>query len=321
MHATPGLERGAFVRRAVIVIACLMFLSTPLLSEDLEAVPNPIPLCTLVLSERTVEVPVHPYSPSKVILHGNVSIEKVQCIERAIVRISTEIDTGWPTSAEPRVLPFINPTRQRFTISVIVPPGASPKVATLKVIATTEIRGLSDIIVNDTCSIIPLPCSAVTVEAVGSPALFGDDGRARIPVRVWNTGTTEDTYRLELRKDGVLLTGWDGPDRVTVPPRGCAEVNVTLSYSGTSAAIEVLEYGITARRETGEADLPASGVSTASSHPVPVVVIDGRTSGGRYASSLMSLMWPVLVLEITLAALLFLRIRRVDGTDGWNDKG
>lgn len=308
------------MRRAVIVVGCLLFLSTPLLSEGLEAAPNPVPHCTLVISEHSVEVPVHPYSPSNVILHGNVSVERTQCIERAIVRISTSIDAGWPVRTVPSSIPFINPTTQRFTIEVTVPPGAPPLAATLSVVSTTHRPGHPPITVNTTCTIVPIPWSSVTLEVVRSPLVTGEDGSTRVPVRVWNTGTSEDTYQLELRRDGVLLTGWGGPDRVTVPPRGSAEVNVTLPNRGTPRETQVIGYTIEACRVTVGADRPASGVNSASSRRVPLVVVDGRTDGERIADALLSFMWPVLALEMTLSVLLFLQRRRVGGTGVGDDK-
>ena len=214
----------------VLLLVGLVLCTTIAISPDEgEAAPNPIPLSTVSFDSDIYRVMARPHSPSMVIMYCNVTVEKA-CIERVVVHLTGEMNSDWPFEIKPATIPFLNPGFQKFVVKVIVPPGASYQFREFTVSATVKAPGLARYVSSSSCLIIPKPLYTSYVEPVGSPCVVGEDGKAMFSVRVWNTGTIEDVYSIDLSSRSMPLRGWDCPVELVVPPRSFIETDIKIDY-------------------------------------------------------------------------------------------
>jgi hypothetical protein len=176
------------------------------------------------------EVKVLPYNSTRIVIGCDLTVERLQCIERKVARITGALDDGWPFDISPSTIPFINPGTQRFHVQVTIPPGVSTNPRNLTLTVSVSAPGISPFMATTSCLIIPTPIYIGNVEPIGSPCIVGEDGSARFPVRIWNTGNTEDVYSIALKTSRTPVESWDGPSEVEVPPRSFVETNITLRY-------------------------------------------------------------------------------------------
>jgi len=217
------------MRMILLLVVVVMMSTFPLALDAAEAAPNPIPLSTVSFDSDIYRVMARPHSPSMVIMYCNVTVEKA-CIERVVVHLTGEMNSDWPFEIIPATIPFINPGSQKFVVKVIVPPSASYQFREFTVSATVKASGLARYVSCSSCLIIPKPLYTSYVEPVGSPCVVGEDGKAMFSVRVWNTGTIEDVYSIDLSSRSMPLRGWDCPVELVVPPRTFIETDITVEY-------------------------------------------------------------------------------------------
>ena len=218
------------MRMILLLVVVVMMSTFPLALDEAEAAPNPIPLATVWFDSDIYRARVLPYSPTLVVMYGNVTVEKSCGIERVVVHLAGESDSGWPFEIRPAKIPFINPSTQRFTVVMTIPPGASYQMREFTVSATVKSPGLAMYVSSSSCLIVPKPVYTSYVEPIGSPCDVGEDGKAMFSVRVWNTGTIEDVYSIDLSFRGMPLRGWDCPVELVVPPRTFIETTITVDY-------------------------------------------------------------------------------------------
>lgn len=224
------VPRYPYMMRLLLSVGLLLCLTMAMCGDDAEAAPNPIPLSTVTLEQDVYGVTVYPHHPSAIIMQGGVTVEKA-CMERVVVHLTADSDIGWPLEIVPTIIPFINPRTEQFLVNVTVPPGASPLLfGEVIVTAAVKAPGLGRYVTNTSCLVVPRPYYTSSVEPIGSHFIVGEDDRARLPLRVWNTGTAEDTYTFDLSSTGMEMDDWDGPNELVVPPRSFVEVNVTVHY-------------------------------------------------------------------------------------------
>ncbi len=198
--------------------------------DDAHAEPNPVPLASVETDSETYKVMTHPHSPSLVVMHCSVTVEAA-CIERVFADVTVESSSGWPFEIRPFKLVFLNPRTQEFTVNVIVPPRTSPYGPyEFTVFAAVKAPGLARYVANATCHIVPMPVYTSLVEPIGSHCVVGEDGSARFPVRVWNTGTVEDVYRVDISSDEISIENWKPQDDMVVPPGSSVETNISVEY-------------------------------------------------------------------------------------------
>ena len=232
------------VLTAVTVLVCLSGLSNS--SWDAEAAPNPIPLVTVDTALDIYEVRALPFSSTQLTISGNLTAENY-CGGRITISLTSEIDSGWPISFYPTTIPFINPADVRFLVFVTVPPGASTEPRDLIIKATAKSPGLGLFGAITNCSIIPSQVYTSSIEPIGSPCVVGEDGTARFPMRIWNTGNVADVYTVDLDMGGTAIEGWDGPLEVLVPPRSFVENNITLHYDEPIEPIQLWSVELSIR--------------------------------------------------------------------------
>ncbi len=243
----------------MLLVVLLMVSALPGGLDEAEAAPNPIPITTVTLDVDNLEVRVHPYSLSMAIITGTVSVEKCGCIGRVTVKLTHDLDVGWPLRIEPRIIPFINPGDQPFRVIMIVPPGHHPLEGKLTITGVARSPVLGPNYGSDDCRITLSPIYLSRLEIIGSPCVVGEDGEARFPVRVWNLGTAEDVYSFDVSPGQLPMMEWEGPGPITVPPRSFVETNITIQYEDPSGPPEIWSSVLTVKPDsTTRTDIPPS---------------------------------------------------------------
>ena len=234
--------------RMILLLVVVVMLSTfPLALDEAEAAPNPIPLATVWFDSDIYRARVLPYSPTVVVMYGNVIVEKSCGIERVVVHLAGESDSGWPFEIRPAEIPFINPGTQRFTVVITIPPGALPQLGIFTTTAAVKAPGLAKYVTSSTCIIETMPMYLSYLEPIGSQCVLGGDGLARFPVRVWNLGNAEDAYTFDLSPGTMPLMDWDDPEGVTVPPRSFVETIITVHYEENRYPSQIWSAELTIR--------------------------------------------------------------------------
>ena len=193
--------------KVLLLVGVLLFTTVPLVSDEAEAAPNPIPMATVWFDSDVYHVTVRPYSLSLAVMHGNITVEKA-CGSRVWVNLRGESDTGWGFEIRPARLVFVNPMTQRFTVTVTIPPGAPPVDSEFSLTASVETWGLACYTVTNSCRIVTEPFYTSRIEPVGSPCVVGEDGEARLKVRMRNTGTIGDQYVLKMSPQRMPEERW-----------------------------------------------------------------------------------------------------------------
>lgn len=182
-------------------------LNTPLpVVEEAEAAPNPIPILSLSLFPSQLQAKVTQSQLGAVTFGGNATVEKIQGIERVTVTLQAVVNTGWPVVLSPQTMPFINPTTQRFQVTVIVPPATS-SLLTGNVIVTGSAKapGLSPIVAAASAVVTVSQYFKLRIEAE-SPLRQVKPGELTYNVvNVYNDGNGQDTFELEIENNKDLV--------------------------------------------------------------------------------------------------------------------
>jgi hypothetical protein len=168
-----------------------------------------------------------------------------------MVHLRASIDDSWPLQLSYQRMPFINPGTNRFNVTITVPPKASIDNRTLTVSAYAKAPGLAMDMDTDSCTMVPSGHGCILVEAMGSPCVEGSDGTATVPVRVWNAGSVEARFRVDLVEGSLPLNGWDGPTEVTVPPRNSTEADISVMYDDTDLPLQIRSFRVVVWGGTG----------------------------------------------------------------------
>ncbi len=249
----------AHMRMILLLVVVVMMSTFPLALDVAGAAPNPIPITTVNLDVDMLELKAYPYSASIAIINGNVSVEKCQGLERVIVELTYDLDVGWPVWIKPRTIPFINPGDQPFQVFVIIPPDHEPFNGKLTVKGVARAPGHGPQMGKDDCSIKLSPIYLSMLEVNGSQCVKGEDGEARFPVRVWNLGTAEDTYLLDLVSSGTPIENWDGSVEIVLAPRSFVETNITVHYEEARYPSQIWSAELTIRSSlTHDQDVPSN---------------------------------------------------------------
>jgi len=188
-------------------------------SLDAEAVPQYIPPMTVSTDLDVYLIRVLPHSPSLVIIGGSLTVESY-CGGRVTVRLTGETDCGWPFRFSQVTIPFINPGTAKFSMFVTIPPNVSTEPRTFTITAMSKTPG-SGLFMNTTIfTIVPSHIYTGNIEPLENNCVKGEDGSARFPLRIWNTGNVRDIYRIDLISGGTTIDQWEGPLEVAVSSRG-----------------------------------------------------------------------------------------------------
>lgn len=201
--------------------------------EEAEAAPNPIPILSLSLFPSQLQAKVTQAQLGAVTFGGNATVEKIQGIERVTVTLQAVVNTGWPVVLSPQTIPFINPSTQRFQVTVIVPPATSSLLTgNVIVTGTAKAPGLA-----------PIPAAASAVVTVSqyfklrieaeSPLRQVKPGELTYNVvNVYNDGNGQDTFELEIENNKDLVkkqfTVLLGSTDITVQQTEYQPVRVTV---------------------------------------------------------------------------------------------
>ena len=140
--------------RGALIIPILLILIAPT-----SLAMSPIqPTITLTLSPETVNINSSADFKTTLIIDGNVKMDKPPFV-RETVRLSSQVNTGWPTACTPDEMVITDESEHHFTCTVIIPEAIPNTTTTLKVRADStgggfKATGLADatIIVHGTAS-------------------------------------------------------------------------------------------------------------------------------------------------------------------------
>ncbi len=202
-------------------------------SEPAEAAPNPIPILSLSLFPSQLQAHITQAQLGAVTFGGNATVEKIQGIERVTVTLQAVVNTGWPVVISPQTIPFINPTTQRFQVTVIIPPSTS-SLLTGNVIVTGSAKapGLAPIVAAASAVVTVGQYFDLTIEAE-SPLRQVKPGELTYNViNVYNDGNGQDTFELEIENNADLVkkqfTVLLGSTDITVQQEEYQPVRVTV---------------------------------------------------------------------------------------------
>ena len=209
----------SYVSMRILLLGVLLA-SIAVVTADASLVAEPaeaIPLHTLdvILYPDSLDAKVTSDQLGAVTFGGNVTIEKPQGIERVTVSLQADSDKGWPVVVSPTTIPFINPGTERFTVTVIVPPGTPPTVSTITATARAE---------------SPIWSETDSVESQVNVLQFyqfqiwldGNDGEADPggslsgEFVIFNNGTGEDNFLITFEDVPDVVIIVDGPESVTI---------------------------------------------------------------------------------------------------------
>ena len=238
---------------------------------------------------------------------GNVTVEKPQGVERVIVTLVADTDKGWPVVTSPSTIPFINPATERFTVTVIVPPGTFPMVGTVTVIAQAKSPIWSETQTTEAfVNVIQFYEYEVWIDGTLGNGIPG--GSISGELIIFNNGTGEDTFHIALEDVPDMVNSWDLPESVTVPSKMEMEVQFTFGldddydvpFGGEMFTLRIKV------RSTGanEPDLPRE-------YSIPYYIYFEGLEGKLVNN------WPtyvgygvVIVLTIVVSVIVFKRVRR-----------
>jgi hypothetical protein len=178
----------------------------PEVVDEAEAAPNPIPILSLSLYPTQLQAKVTQSQLGAVTFGGNATVEKINNIERVTVTLQAVVNTGWPVVISPTTIPYIIATTERFTVTVIVPPGTS-SLQTGNVIVTGSAKapGLSPIVASATAVVTVAQYYKLRIEAE-SPLREVKPGELTYNVvNVYNDGNGQDTFELEIENNKDLV--------------------------------------------------------------------------------------------------------------------
>jgi len=229
-------ERTTFM--TVLVLGLLLLGALPAsgpmpASEPAGAAPNPIPILSLSLFPSQLQAHITQAQLGAVTFGGNATVEKIQGIERVTVTLQAVVNTGWPVVISPQTIPFINPSTQRFQVTVIVPPSTS-SLLTGNVIVTGSAKapGLAPIVAAASAVVTVDQYFDLTIEAE-SPLRQVKPGELTYNViNVYNDGNGQDTFELEIENNADLVkkqfTVLLGSTDITVQQEEYQPVRVTV---------------------------------------------------------------------------------------------
>ena len=89
--------RAGILTLFVVMASVMGFaLPGPLVAEDADAAPNPIPILSLTLFPPQLRATVTQSQLGAVTFHGNATVEKMTYFERVTVTLQAVVNTGWP---------------------------------------------------------------------------------------------------------------------------------------------------------------------------------------------------------------------------------
>jgi len=158
---------------------------------------------------------------------GNVTVEKPQGVERVTVTLQAVVSTGWPVVMSPTTIELFNSATERFTVTVIVPPGTPPTVATLTATAHAESPVWSETDSTES-RVNVLQFYQFQSWLDGNNGEVDPGGSISGQLVIFNNGTGEDTFHITLENVPDVVTSWDLPESVTIPSKMEMEVQFTI---------------------------------------------------------------------------------------------
>lgn len=168
---------------------------------------------------------------------GNVTIEKPQGVERVTVTLSASCNRGWPTTISPQTIPFINPSTERFTLKVIVPPATQVMEAGVTVTARAH-SPIWDDEQQASCRVVVLQYFKMDILSY-SPSFDGKAGESVVgSIIINNSGNDEDTFSIEIVKlPKEIKSGTLSQEAITIPFGFYDEIDFTLYISDDIGSI------------------------------------------------------------------------------------
>ena len=288
--------------KELLFLGMVMVCVSIVLSSEGEAAPNPIPIAAIEFGSDNHTVQSMPYCSTYVVVPGQVSIEKLQCIERVIVYLTADQIEGWDVVVEPSVIPFINPGHVRFVATVTVPPGVEPGERQLTVRLSARVPGLAPVKANATCSINVVGHRYATIGPVWPVCNISEDGQVRYDMIVWNLGSINDTYVFRIRHDDCEVLLLDGPATLTVPARQRVHVTFVFKVDDAKGEHDGDTLSFTMRSESGTGDWSAPMSYHVGHASTEVVVMDHDWQSSHWARGLEDWFLYLFVLEIWAVA-------------------
>ncbi len=200
--------RATFLVALFLASAMFGFMLNPAseVVEEAEAAPNPIPILSLALYPTQLQVKVTQSQLGAVTFGGNATVEKINNIERVTVTLQAVVNTGWPVVISPTTIPYIIAKTERFTVTVIVPPGTSSlHIGNVIVTGSAKAPGLSPIVASAQGVVTVAQYYKLRIEAE-SPLREVKPGELTYNVvNVYNDGNGQDTFELEIENNKDLV--------------------------------------------------------------------------------------------------------------------
>ncbi len=181
----------------VIALACLLTMpaTTGLADDsgvggaiDRPAAPNPIPTLFISLFPTQLEVQVTADQLGAVTFGGNVTVEQLR-IMSSTVTLTAVVNTGWPVVLSPQTLEFTGSGTERFTVTIIVPPGTSA-LMTGNVIVTGSLKApfLSPVVTSAGAVVTVGAYYDISVESDDPVITLSPGESGEVTFQVWNRG-------------------------------------------------------------------------------------------------------------------------------------
>ena len=288
--------------RELLFLGMFMVCVSIALSAESEAAPNPIPIATIEFESDNHTVRSMPYCSTFVVVPGQVSIEKLQCIQRVVVYLTADQIGGWDVAVEPSVIPFINPDSVRFIATMTVPPGVEPGDRDLTVRLTARVPGLAPVKADATCSINVIGHHYASIGPVWPACNVSEDGKVRYDMIIWNLGSVSDTYIFRIRHDDGEVRPLEGPTAITVPARQSVHVTFVVKVDEVHGVHSGDTLSFTMRSETGTDDWSSPMSYQVGHASTEVVVMDHDWQSSSWARGLEDWFLYILVLGVWAVA-------------------
>ena len=174
--------------------------------EEADAAPNPIPILSISLFPSQLRATVTQSQLGAVTFGGNVTVDKMNYLERVTVTLQAVVNTGWPVVISPTTIAFIAPRTEKFSVTVIVPPAQSSLITgSVIVTGTARVPGLSPIVSQATAVVTVAQYFKLRIEAE-APLREVKPGEITFNVvNVYNDGNGLDTFELEIENNADLV--------------------------------------------------------------------------------------------------------------------
>ena len=155
---------------------------------DRPTAPSLIPVLSISLFPTQLGAKVTADQLGAVTFGGNVTVEQLR-IMTSKVTLTAVISTGWPVVISPSTIEFTGSGTERFTVTVIVPPGTSALITgNVIVVGTCKAPVLAPVVASAGAIVTVGPYYDIDIDSDDPVITLSPGESGEVTIQVWNRG-------------------------------------------------------------------------------------------------------------------------------------